>query len=250
MTNTVKSFTDHVELSLLNIDGSKDPSLNNFPSKFSTAGRRVWAELLESPQYAKAKLSFKSRDDDWTWMLRAYLRLCGKAGVMAFKGSSEQSKVDAVTAFLATARRRAIKYFDDIGFFEKTKLFLTSREYGVYSDHFVVVTRAQLLPIRDPTFTDWLCSHPPGPLFRPTGVAGQFVKSLFNNIDSGVTFEFNGVYMVRPMLTMTMQCQTPIAYSHTRDLATEQSAQAFAEQTIWMPLVRAHRFRNANNRLF
>lgn len=250
MTTSIKSFTDHVELSLLNIDGSKDPSLYNFPTKFSIAGRRVWAELLKSPQYARAKLSFKSRDDDWSWVLRAYLTLCNKAGVMAFKGATEQSKVDAVTAFLTVARRRAIKFFDDTGFFEKTKLFLTSREYGIFEDHFTVTTRAQLRPITDPTFTDWLRSHPPGPLFRPTGVARQFTKSLFNNIDSGVVFTFDAVYMVRPILTMTMQCETPIAYGHTRSLATEQAAREYAEQTIWLPLVRSHRFRNATNRLF
>jgi hypothetical protein len=250
MTTQIKSFTDHVELSLLNIDGSKDPSLYNFPTKFSTAGRRIWAELLKSPQYAKAKLSFKSRDDDWTWVLRAYLTLCNKAGVMPFKGSTEQSKVDAVTAFLTVARRRAIKFMDDIGFFERTKLFLTSREYGILPDRFVVITRAQLRPIQDPTFTNWLCSHPPGPLFRTTGHAGQYVKNLFNNIDSGVTFEFNGIYMVRPTLTMIMQCETPIAYGHTRSIATEQAAREYAESTIWLPLVRSHRFRNATNRLF
>lgn len=251
MTINVKAHTDHVELSLLNVDGSKDPSIYNFPTKFSPAGQRIWKELLLSPQYQRAKSSFKSRDDNWTWMLTSYLRMCEKSGVMAFKNSSQQSKVDAVTAFMTVARRRAVQFFDSVGMFEKAAPFITSREYIFTPKSFAVLTTAQLYQIKDPTFVAWLQSHPPdGPLFRASGHSAVFTRSLFNNIDSGVSFEFHSANMYRPVMKMLVQCQTPIAYGNTRSLPTEQSARDFAENTIWLPLVRSHRFANVGNRLF
>ena len=248
----VRSGVDYVELSLLNTDGSKPPSVDLFPGKFNPSGLKVWEELMASEEYGKAKRHFRNLDEDWSWCIRAYLKLCGLAGIFPFASATEQSNNDFVVQYLINARRRAIKFIDDIELFKKVRVFSTSREYRILSDGFVVITTAHLTPIKDPTFVKWLQTHSPGPMFRPTGKAPMsFVRELFDNVDSRVVFHINLVNMVRPQLKMLVSCGTPLAYNHVRNGAPSRSdLEKFAEETIWLPLVRSHRFSGIFNRLF
>lgn len=242
--------SDHVELSLLGVDGSREPSITNYPSKFSERGRSIWKELLESPQYKRALSSFKSRDDQWTWCIRSYLKLCPRSGVFPFATATQQSNNDTVVRFLTLARRRAINYLDRIGMFRKVQIVSVDRVYQVSGSSFGVTATANLAAILDPTFPRWLQSAPPGPLFRTSGDSRMFVHDLFNNIDSRVSFTFDLQYNYHPKLVMTVNCQTPLAFLNARRPPTESEMKAYAENTIWLPIVRAHRFKGVWNRLF
>ena len=246
----IRGATDYVELSLLGADGEFDPSPETFPSKFNHAALGIWLELMKSKTYARMKPLFSSRDENWTWCIRTYLRMCTAAGVFPFSSPTEQSRNDAVINYLTTARRRAILYGDSINLFERVRVLKSVRDYVLTPTDTAIVTHALLYPIQDPTFGAWLTTHAPGPMFRYGPKAQHYRRLIINNLDSRLYLDFNLVNMYRPVLSMTVTCGSPIAYEKNKQPPTPEDLRRFTEQTIWMPLVRSHRFKNIGNRLF
>lgn len=243
---------DHVELSLLGVDGSSEPSPSSFPSKFNQLrGLPVWTAMLSSGLYASALPALRSKDDRWIWCVRTYLRLCNKAGVFPFQTSTVQSNNDFVSMFLKLARRRAVTYIDNINLFRRLRILTSTRDFD-FADGFTVKTTASMYPVRTEQLSElrsWATQLTPGPMFRATGKSGQFERLLFKNIDSFVSFHLS-ISTVRPVLSMTIKCATPIVYGHTRTPPSHAEALRFAESTFWTPLVMSNKFNNVVNRLF
>lgn len=236
------------EPSLFGIDVKRPPHESNFPKKFAPNAQFIWDALLISDAYKK-RLVMLSRNDLWSWSIREYLKTASRRGVFPFASSGPQTATDAVYNCLWVGRRNMIRYVDGIGLFKKVTLFRTSRQYKFTNTSTEVTTLAELNPIRDPSFVQWLTGLTPDPMFVMRD-ARIYHRLVYNSIDSKGTFDFNLLNMMRPVLKMTILCNTPLEMPRMGRVPTLLEMERYCQEIIWLPLIRTFRFKDTNTRLF
>jgi hypothetical protein len=224
-------------LSLIGVDQTKAlPSVDQFPASFNKEdGLAVWRKVLSSTEYKSVTR------DHWDTALRLYLHACDVAGIFPFARSTQQSNNDTTIRFLTNARRKLQWYFKLVGMFDKISPLFINRSYTFSSNHFEVTTEAQLLPINDPTFGKWL-RMTPYPGFRPGIRSTVLTKLVQNTVESEIRLDFDLQRKLRPVFWINIHCHTPITYSSVGPPASKEELTEYAEKTIWLPLVRSHRY--------
>lgn len=224
-------------MALLGVDKiSGDPSPTSFPGSFNQIdGPRVWKSVLSSKEYKAVKT------DKWDTAIRLYLHECEVAGVFPFARSTQQGNSDTAVRFLIGARRRLQWYFKQIDMFGKIAPLYLRRQYHFSEDTFGVSTEVQLLPIEDPTFRQWL-RIAPYPGFRPGSRATFLTRLVQKNGESEIRLEFDLQRKLKPMFWIHITCNTPLTFPTVGPLPSKDEMLKYAEDTIWLPLVRSHRY--------
>lgn len=219
------------------------PQVAAYPSKFSDEGFHVWQNMLADKSFMNAMLSTGSRDGAWHFAIHEFLRRCELAVLKPFSDSTSTSG----TAFVRDQARRGriylVDYCNEIGLFTKIKPQFVHREYMRADKKIIIYSWARMFPTNDPTFPNWLTSLP----------MPRFIKHQRNRM----------VCQVRPGVRIWIDCLNikrivmgqEIDIPGTIDIPgnktpTREQVDAFIDQQIWMPIVRAVRFDSVYNRIW
>lgn len=238
-----KKIRNDVELSILGISTTKAPSITNFPKQFNPDAFQVWGDLLNSEWYAELKAEGGSATDLWYDVIREYMRDCADFGVFPFNHANQKSNNEVAMSFLNSSRLKVKRFLDDVEMFKQVKIARVERKYEFLPQSFTVTNIAYLKPITDPTFEKWL-TRIPLPKFTPDG-KGIYRKNLQANID--LTME---VRKGQTKLIYSIFCHTPVSIPDYSKMPTKSKLTQYAEKTLWLPIIRAHRFENIGGRLF
>lgn len=238
-----RKVVNDTELSILGVDTSKPPSIATFPKQFNKEGFQLWSEMLNSDWYSDLKSDGGSATDIWYEVIKHYMKTAADEGLFPFNQTHQQSNNDIAMSFLTSARIRTKRFFDETEFFDKVKVNSVDRSYVFLPQSFTVISTAELKSIEDPTFISWMTSLP-SPGF--VNVDGVFKKNLQANVD--ISLEFLRGKKTR--LTVSVFCHTPLSLPDYNKLPTKSKLTQFAEKTIWLPIVRAHKFNRLTKRLF
>lgn len=238
-----RKVVNDTELSILGIDTAKAPSIATFPKQFNKEGFQLWSALLNSDWYAELKSEGGSSTDIWYAVIKQYMKDAAKDGMFPFNQTHLQSNNEIAMSFLTSARIRIKRFFDEVEFFSKVKVSSVSRSYVFLPQSFTVLSTAEIKAPEDPTFVQWLLARPNPGFVRVDGI---FKKNLQANVD--ISLETINSKKIR--LTISVFCHTPLSLPEYNRLPTKSKLTQFAEKTIWLPIVRAHKFENLSKRLF
>lgn len=233
-------------LSLIGVPESmqqRPPMIGSYPDKFNQDARWVWKKMFSDDAFKEELRSDDDADLQWHSAIVEFLRRCEQDGVMPFHPNTQQELTDAVVNSLNNARIYLKNFIDGIGLFERVKVLTACREYHIKEHGTAVISWATLRNVRDPFFEKWLTQKPNPGLVMST--AQQYQRLIQSNILVSVKY----INQTRVTVKYEIQIGTPISVPGKR-LATKKEAEDFMDRVVWLPIVRAHRFRGLKNRLF
>ncbi len=232
-------------LSLIGVpDGAqgRSPSESSYPGKFEPHARFVWEKMFKDENFT-SRIKQLSVDDKWYQSIVEFLQRCEAIGALPFFPVTEQQRNDSVMESLTHARVALVKFFDGIGMFERVKIYKACREYKPKEWGFGIVSYAYCRPISDPTFEKWLTTAPTPRFLRSLDL--KFKKLILPNCEAWVRVP----NLSRITVGFEIQVASPVSVQGNR-LATKKEINNFVDRTIWLPIVRAHRFEGIGLRLF
>jgi hypothetical protein len=241
----ISAVARDTELSVIGVQTNGQPSASTFPKNFSTDGFKVWRKIFDDPWFAELKAQKLDTSEVWFQLVQHYLKLCSKNGIYPFKKANQQTQNETVASFLESSRRRLVTFADLHKVFDKVKIQSVTRSYEFRANSFVLSSEALLKPVQDPTFVNWLKSYP-GPNFIRGDEPGLFNKHVQSNVD----FFFKTANLNQVKVGFRIFCHTPLATPDYSKLPSKAKLTQIAESSIWLPIVRNNRFKNAGSRLF
>lgn len=237
-------------VSILGVDDTQPPSLSNFPRTFNPGAFNQWKVVLESKDYLNVKGNTKSASKLWYTAIGLYLKACNRVGAFPFHTTNQQSRNDTVISHLRAIRLVMADYFEEAGFFKKVQMRLVNRRYHIEEGKFVIETEAMLYPFEDPTFRQWL-QH----LFLPRMLPRQEEPRTYERrLDylgaPGVTAWCKTGRKLVMSLGYTIVCPTTPVYPISNKIPSNEQMADFIENTIWLPLIRSRKIKDAGLRLF
>jgi hypothetical protein len=222
---------------------SQWPTVPAYPSKFSDEGFHVWQGLLNDQSFTRLMTTTGSKDAAWHMTIHEWLHRCELAVIKPFPDNTPT----AGTAFVHEQARRGriflVDYCNEIGLFEKVKVWYPHREYIRTDNRIIIYSWARMFPISDVTFPNWLTS-----LSMP-----RFIKHTRGRM----------VATIRPGVRLWIDCLNlkrisvgqEIDVTGTIDIPgnpapTRQEVDEFLDARVWLPIVRSIRFDFVTNRIF
>lgn len=234
-------------LSLLGVPESlqgRTPGVMSYPDKFNPDARWIWKKMFEKDDYFKLEIKAEENIDlQWRMAIVEFLRRCEQVGAVPFANVTQQELNDAVITSLTAARTYLKSFVDGIGLFDRIRLDTVSREYHIKERGTSVHSWATCKPIKDPTFEKWLTTKPNPGLVMST--SQKYTRLLQSNLLFWVRY----VNSTRITVGFEIQVASPISVPGKR-LATRKDIETFMSRTIWLPIVRAQRFKGLKSRLF
>jgi hypothetical protein len=219
------------------------PTLSGYPRKFSPDALPVWTKMLQDPIYRAETRNQDNMDLAWHETIVEFLKRCEAEGVMPFANNTETTKNEYVFEFVNRARIALVKYYNEVGFFQRVKVRKAFREYVRKDSGLIIRSWANLYTVKDMEFEKWL-TRVPLPRFHK-GVDNRFTRMIEPHI----------MGWVRYLNPANVTCGFEIEVAGTvnipgKKVPKRKELNAWLDRTIWLPIVRAHRFDGVNNRLF
>jgi hypothetical protein len=222
---------------------TKFPGVYGYPKKFAKEAFEVWKELVTSKEFRTKCRSLGTIDLAWHVAIQDFLSLCEDRGVFPFINNTDTARNEFVTDFMRRGRIEIVRFLDEIKMFEKVRVKKAYREYRRKDTGLVIKSWAELFPVEDPNFQTWINTFP-SPRFLKT-VNNRWYKILRPNLivwiriinKSRVTIGFD----IEVAGTITVPGnKTP----------TRKEVDSFIDNSIFLPIIRSHRFNNVKTRLF
>lgn len=220
------------------------PSIISFPQQFNKDTRVVWKEVMEDEKFRLGVLHLPL-EEMWYRCILEFLNRCEAQGFMPFSDTTQQEKNDAAISYLQSARLAMVKFANNVGLFGKDRIRLMKacRDYIQRDYGFTVQSWAYARPILDPTFEKWLLQAPSPRFHRSTDL--KLVKQIQPNACLWVRY----VNPTRITIGYEIQIGTRIAVPGRR-VPTKKEVEAYIDSSVWLPIIRAHRFKGVGGRLF
>jgi hypothetical protein len=221
------------------------PTLQGFPRKFSREGLAVWKIVLDKIKSGNLFVSMASRDLVWHFTIQAYLQECEDLGVYPFvAGNTDTTRNEYITSFVRRGRMQIVKYATDAGLFKNIKVRWTHREYVRVKGGLIIRSWADMQPVQDTKFREWLVSTPLPRFQRSTH--STYKRLVRPNVNMWVRYlsatRVTVGYSIKVIGTLNIPGnKTP----------TREQVNKFIDDTIFLPVIRAHRFPDiSRTRLF
>ena len=219
------------------------PGLAGYPRKFSAEGLSVWTTMLQDPEYKK---EIRNKDDlDLVWHLTIleFLSRCQDQGVLPFANNTDVTKNEYIAEFLTKARIYCVQFVKECRFFDRVKVRKAFREYTRKDNGLVIRTWAELYVIKDPTFENWLMTVPMPRFHRQPD--NRYTRLIMPHITMWVRY----INAARVIVGFDIEVAGTINIPGKPN-PSRKAVDKFIDQTIWLPIIRAHRITDIKNRLF
>lgn len=235
------------DLSIIGVseqDQSRYPTKSSFPKRFNADAFKVWQKLVESEDVQTFIVENSDKSRVWDYCIMQFITRCGEEGVVPFGKASEQQKTETVIEHFRLSRIKVVDFFKRVSMFDKVRVSKTYRTYVCTPGQTVVKTWAELRPVNDPTFESWLTKAPEPHFVRGTG--SRYFKQLQPNLLVYVDY----ISPMRVKLGFEIQAGSGVMIATKRKTPTKKEVEKYMDSTVWLPIVRSHRFLGMNNRLF
>lgn len=219
------------------------PTLTGYPRKFNPEAQVVWKKMLESDVFKEGLKHWGSKDLAWHNAIQMFLRACEDAGIFPFPNNTDTTRNEFIQDFVRRGRLALVNFCDKSGIFQHVKVRKAFREYVRKDTGLVIKCWAELLPVKDPSFEKWLLTSPT-PRFLH-GTDNRYVKTVQPNVNMWVR------YLSEARVTIGFSIEIPGTINIPgKKTPKRKEVDAFLDRTMWLPIVRAHRFADVRNRLF
>ena len=236
-----------MDLSIIGVPDAyqqKIPTITSYPQKFDPAGLSIWQSHVSSPEYKAWAKSINNLDQVWHETIKQFLKLCEDQGVLPFTNNTDLTRNEFIQDAFNRSRIMLVRWLDEIKMFEKVKVRKAYREYIRNERGFTIRCWAELFPVKDaPAFEEWLRKTPsPRFLKYPDG---RWTKMVQPHIVVWVKILNASRTIVGYEVKMAGTINIP-----GKKTPTKKDVNKFIDNTIWFPIVRAHRIDAIKNRLF
>ena len=241
---TVTTGPALTDLSLIGVPEDQQhriPSISNYPNKFSPLAFDIWISLVDNEDYHRRCIVWHSIDLIWHKTIQEFIGLCQDAGVFPFLGVfNDIARNQFVVEFLRRGRITIVQYLQEVGMFDRVRIRKTFREYRHLDLGLRINSWAELYPIADKNFESWLTQTPlPRMLKHPQK---KYTRVLLPRVIVWVRY----ISSARVILGFTIQTAGQIVLPG-KTTPTRHEVNDYLENSIWLPIVRAHRFEQVKN---
>lgn len=236
-----------MDLSIIGVPDAyqqKIPTITAYPQKFDPSAMSVWTSLVSDPEYKAWAKSVADLDVVWHETIKKFLAACNDQGVLPFKDNTDLTRNEYVQDAFNRSRIMLVRWLDNIGMFERVKVKKAFREYVRNERGLTVRCWAELFPVKDaPGFEEWLRKTPtPRFLKYPDG---RWTKMVQPHIMVWVKIQNASRIIVGYEVKLAGTINIP-----GKKTPTKKEVNRFIDNTVWFPIVRAHRIAAIKNRLF
>jgi hypothetical protein len=235
-----------MDLSIIGVPESAQnrwPTVTGFPRKFNPDALGVWKEMVESDEFKAKMRSWGSKDLAWHNAIQEFLGLCEDYGVFPFPGNTDTTRNEFVQDFVRRARIKLVSFADESGIFKYMRVKKAFREYVRKDTGLIINCWADVYAIKDPGFEKWLTTSPMPRFIRHPDQ--RYMKMVQPNVNMWVRV----LNQSRITVGYSIEIQGTINLPG-KNTPRRKEVDAFIDRTIWLPVVRAHRFDDVRNRLF
>lgn len=233
------------DLSIIGVPGryqNQRPVPDSYPVKFNPESRHVWELMLQSEEYRK-KVSGKTIDLTWHIAVVMFLGLCADVGAFPFSQGNTGSKNEYVRDVMRRGRILVKQFYDRTGIFKTEAVRLGYRRYERTENGFRVMSWANLYPLKNMKLEEEL-QRPHFPRFI-RGVENRYTRFIRPGVTAWVVLK--NTY--RPVIGFTIEIQGNVSIPG-RHSPTRREVDDFIDDTMWLPIIRAHRLDGVTTRLF
>lgn len=235
------------DLSIIGVPLSQQrdwPTIAGFPRKFNRLALPMWADVLEDAEFVRQATALGNKDATWNLAIQEFLQRCEDVGVMPFPGNTDISQNQYVQSYVKRSRLELVNFVERVGMFKRLHVRSVYRQYTRDEEGITFHCWAELFPVLNfPDFRQWLVTSP-WPRFIKT-VDNKYVKVIRPNVNMWVRYLNDSRITVGYSIKVIGTVNIPGNKTPTRKEVDE-----YLDRTVWLPIIRAHRFRDVKNRLF
>ena len=238
----VISNSGGIDLYLLGVPAQyhdKFPSIGAFPQKFNADARDIWLRLLKDEDFVEMAKTFELPAERWNYTIQIFLKWCSDEGISPFESIVDRTDNNRIIDFLLSARLKVIKYLDRIKLLEVVTMYKPYRVYMRKDHGFVVQSYIELRGFGDLSKFEQYLQHRQVGFVRTAGGKWQHV------INSNLRMFVKIINSNRAQLWYEISVGSSVYYPGAeKKTVTIKQYNSFIDRTIWLPIVRAHRFRS------
>jgi hypothetical protein len=238
-----KGLTDLSIIGVPEASQKRWPTVTGYPRKFSSEALCVWKDMVESDEFKQAIKVWGTKDLAWHNAIQMFLSLCEDRGVFPFPNNTDTTRAEFVQDFVRRARLKLVAFADESGVFQHLRVKRAFREYVRKDTGLVINCWAEVYPVRDPSVEAWLTKSPmPRFIKHPDS---RYMKMVQSNVNMWVRWLNTSRIIIGYSIEIHGTINLPGKKTPKR-----KEVDAWIDRTIWLPIVRAHRFNDVRNRLF
>lgn len=237
--------TRFVDLSIIGVPLkylSRFPVPGAFPQKYNLEAKPIWDKLVLDPAW-EAELKTMRLDRAWNKTLLEFLSRASDRGVIPFANSTDLAKNEYVKDFVTRSRRHIVDYVNEIGLFKRVKIRKAFREYTRKTNGLVIRSWFEPFVITDPGFESWLQQMPLPRFWKKDNKT--YFRIVRPHVHMWVRFLNRNRVVIGFEINLVGTVNIP-----GKKTPTKQEVTDFIDRTIYIPVIRAHRFRGVTTRLF
>jgi hypothetical protein len=220
------------------------PSITSYPRKFDSVALPVWQKYVSDPEFKAWARAQDDLDIVWHETIKNFLKLCETEGVLPFANNTDLTRNEFLQDAFNKSRIMLVQWLDEVGLFERVKVRKASREYIRSDKGMIIRCWADLFPVKNlPEFEDWL-KKTPQPRFQKYP-DNRWSKLVQPHIMIWVKMLNASRTIVGYEIRLAGTVNIP-----GKKTPSKKDVDKFIDNTIWYPIVRAHRIAAIKNRLF
>lgn len=222
----------------------KIPSITSYPRKFDGKALSIWQDYVSSPDYKNWARRTDDLDTVWHETIKNFLKLCEDQGILPFANNTDLTRNEFLQDAFNKSRIMLVRWFDETKMFECVKVKKASREYILNEKGMTIRCWADLFTVKNlPEFETWL-QKTPSPRFLKYP-DGRWTKLVQPHILVWVKILNAARVVVGYEIKLAGTINIP-----GKKTPTKKEVNKFIDNTLWYPIVRAHRIDAIKNRLF
>lgn len=235
------------DLSIIGVPDSqlgRLPGVAGYPKKFNPEAQKVWNKMVQNEDFKKRCKQAVDLDVAWHNAIQEFLRLCEEVGVFPFVNNADTSRNEFIQDYVRRARMALVKFFDENCIFERVKVRKAYRDYFRKDTGLVINSWAELYPVKDTAeFMSWIQKAPAPRFIKHTD--NHYVKVIQPNVRAWVKFIHSGRIVIGFSIEVVGTITVPNKPNPKR-----KEVDKFIDDRIFLPTIRAHRFKGVTTRLF
>lgn len=235
-----------MDLSIIGVPDDQQanyPRVEGYPSKFNPDALPQWKKLVESKEFKARCKVWNSLDLAWTNAIQEFLTACSTVGMFPFADNTDIGKNEFVTDFMTRSRIHLVNYFNEIKLFNRIKIRKAYRKYRRSHTGLTVISWADLYYVADSKFEHWLQETPLPRLLK-------YADNKYQRV-----IRPNVIVWVKIINQYRIQVGYEIEVPGTINIPgkktpTKKEVYEYVDNTMFLPIVRAHRISSVKTRLF
>lgn len=220
------------------------PTATAYPRKFDGQALSIWQKYVDTPEFKAWARAQSDLDQVWHETIKCFLKRCEDEGVVPFANNTDTTRNEFVENAFSRSRIMLVRWFDEIKMFERVKVRKAFREYVANDKGILVRSWAELFNVKDlPEFESWL-QKTPSPRFLKYP-DNRWTKMVQPHIMVWVRIINSARVVVGYEIKLAGTINIP-----GKKTPTKKEVNKFLDNTLWFPIVRAHRIDAIKNRLF